>query len=169
MQMNQGWMLCAAALLWPAIPAGAGPGAAKTAAPSARREIQAIYNQIDAALARKDVDAVADFNTDDCEFYGPNGKLIASDGGRQEVVDLLENIDVFQRRAVITSFSGSETEATVTVKDHTVQATKNNINGRAIRLVADEVFREYWIKTDDGWKRKRSREIKSKAALHKNF
>lgn len=162
------WSICgAASFLWLIVPAR--PSAAKTTVPSARREIQAIYNKIDAALARKDVDTVADFNTDDCAFYGPNGKLLSSDGGRQELVDLLENIDTFQRTAVITSFTGTNAEATVTVKDHTVQATKNNINGRAIKLVTDEVFREYWIKTDDGWKRKRSRETKSKAALHKNF
>ena len=169
MQTNLRRALIAAFLLWPAVPAGAGPSSAKTAAPPAQREIQAIYNKIDAALARKDVDTIADFNTDDCVFYDVKGRLLSSDGGRQELVDLLEDIDTFQRTAVITSFSGTDTEATVTVKDHTLQETKNNINGRAIRLVTDEVFREYWVKTDDGWKRKRSREIKSKIALHKNF
>ena len=163
---NARWALGAAALaLWTAAAAAAG----SSAAPSARREIQQAYNRIDAALARKDVDTVADFDTDDCEFYGVKGQLLSSGGGRQELVDLLANIDTFRRTAVIISFAGAGTEAIVTVKDHTLQETANSINGRAIKLVTDEVFREYWIKTDDGWKRKRSRELTSKIALHKNF
>jgi hypothetical protein len=137
--------------------------------PIAQREIQAIYSKIDAALAQKNVDTVYDYNTDDCEFYDIKGHLLDSEGGRQELVELLNNIDIFQRTAIIISFTGSDREATVIVKEHTLQTVSNNINGRAIKLVADDLFREYWVKTDDGWQRKRSREIKSKDMLHRNF
>ena len=60
--------------------------------PPTRREIQAVYNQIDAALAQKNVDAVADFDTDDCEYYNIKGKRMEEGSGRQGLVDLLEYI-----------------------------------------------------------------------------
>ena len=169
MQINRWWALCAAALLWPAVPAGAGPGAATPAAASARRDLQAIYRRIDAAIDRKDVDTAFDYDDDDCQYYNKKGQLMEEGSGRQEVVDLLDKVDTVKETTVITSFAGSDTDATVTTKDHVVLAVTNNINGRAAKISFDDISRDYWVKTDDGWKRKRSREIKSKFALHKNF
>ena len=164
------WSVCgAASFLWLAVPAVAGPSSAKTAAPSARREIQAIYNKIDAAINRKDVDTAFDYDADDCQYYDKKGHLLEEGSGRQEVVDLLDQVDTVKETTVITSFTGSDAEATVTAKTHVVLFASNNANGRAIKVAFDDISRDYWVKSDDGWKRKRSREIKSKFALHKNF
>lgn len=147
------------------LPAAAQPAAA----PSARREIQAAYNKIDAALARKDIDTALDYDTDDCEFYNRKGQLMDAGGGRQELEDLVEKVDTVQETTKILSFMGTSTEATVTVRSHTVARASNRINGRAAKGIFDEVARDYWVKTDDGWRRKRSRMLQSKGALHKNF
>ena len=169
MQTNLWGALIAASLLCPAVPAVAGPGAAQTAAPSARHEIQAIYSKIDAAIDRKDVDTAFDYDADDCEYYNKKGHLLEEGSGRQEVVDLLDKVDTVRETTIITSFTGSDADAIVTAKTHVVLAAANNANGRAIKVALDEVSRDYWVKTGDGWKRKRSREIKGKVALHKNF
>lgn len=147
------------------------PAAAKPAAapPAARREIQAIYNKIDAALSRKDVDTVADYDAEDCEYFNKRGRRLDAGSGRQALIDLLDNVDSVKRTTTITSFTATDADATVMVRDHVVSAAANRITGRAVRVVSEEVFRDYWVKTDDGWKRKRTREIKGTAALHKNF
>lgn len=146
------------------------PAAAQpNAAPIARREIQAAYNKIDAALARKDIDTALDYDADDCEFYNRKGHLMEAGGGRQELEDLAEKVDTIQETTKILSFTGTSTEATVTVKTHTVAGASNRINGRAAKGIFDEVARDYWVKTDDGWRRKRSRVLQSRGALHKNF
>lgn len=147
------------------LPAAARPNAA----PAARREIQAAYNKIDAALARKDIDSALDYDADDCEFYDRKGRLMEAGGGRQELEDLAEKVDTIQETTKILSFTGTSAEATVTVKTHTVAGASNRINGRAAKGVFDAVARDYWVKTDDGWRRKRSRILQSKGALHKNF
>ncbi len=169
MQTNLRGALIAASLLWPAVAAFAGPSAARAAAPSARREIQAIYSKIDAAIDRKDVDTAFDYDADDCQYYNKQGRLMEEGSGRQEVIDLLDKVDTVKETTVITSFAGSDADAVVTSKAHIVLAAANNANGRAIKVALDEISRDYWVKTDDGWKRKRSREIKGKAAVHKNF
>lgn len=147
------------------LPAAAQP----PAAPAARREIQAIYSKIDAALARKDIDTALDYDADDCEFYNRRGKLEDAGGGRQELEDLVEKVDTVRVTTKILSFTGTSAEATVTVKNHTVAGASNSITGRAAKGIADQVSRDYWVKTDDGWRRKRSRLLQSKGVLHKNF
>ena len=169
MQTNLWRALCAVSLLWSAVPAAAEPSTARAAMPSARREIQATYNKIDAAIDRKDVDTAFDYDADDCQYYNKKGQLMEEGSGRQEVVDLLEKVDTVKETTVITGFAGSDADAVVTAKAHVVLAAANNANGRATKIAFDDISRDYWVKTDDGWKRKRSREIKSKLALHKNF
>ncbi len=162
---NAHWALCAALALGTAVPAVAAPAAA----PATRREIQQAYNKINAALARKDVDTALDYDTDDCEYYDKKGHLLGEGGGRQELVDLLDNVDTLKRTTAITSFAGTDTDATATVKQHIIITAANTVTGRAVRGVSDVVFRDYWVKTDDGWKRKRSRVLKGSFAIHKNF
>lgn len=157
--------LCAATMLYLIVPAGAAP----TAVPSARREIQQAYNKIDAALGRKDVDTAFDYDAEDCQYYDKKGHLLEDGSGRQQTIDLLNQVDALKETDVITSFTGSEAGATVTVKEHAQVFLANTVTGRAARIAADAVFRDYWVKTDDGWRRKRSREIKGGFAIHKNF
>ena len=159
-------VLTAALVALPLLPSAAKPAAPM---PPARREIQAIYHQIDAALDRKDIDTVCDYDAEDCEYFNKKGRRLDTGGGRQALVDLLEKVDSVKRTTTITSFTATDTDATVTVKDHVVVSAANTVTGRAIRAASDEVFRDYWVKTDDGWKRKRTREIKGTATLHKNF
>ena len=162
-------------LLCLAVPTATRPAAAQVtatrpaAAPSTRREIQAIYNKIDAALARKDIDTASDYDADDCQFYDRKGHLREEGSGRQALEDLAEELDTIHETTKILSFTGTATEATVTVKSHATAGASNRINGRAIKAVFDEVSRDYWVKTDDGWRRKRSRLIQGHGALHKNF
>ncbi len=137
--------------------------------PAARREIQAIYNKINAAAMQKNVDGVYDFDSDDYTVIDQKGHAHEASEGRQELEQALEVMDSVKATTVIQSFAGTDAEATVTVKDHVVARMANTTTGRAIRITADDVSRDHWVKTEDGWRRNRTRILSGKNALHKNF
>jgi len=147
------------------------PAAAKPAAPSpsARREIQAIYNKISAAAMQKDVDGVYAYDSDDYTLIDKKGHTHEPSEERQEFEQALEIVDSVQAASVIQSFAGTDAEATVTVKEHMVARVANHANGRAVKITAGDVAREHWVKTADGWRRTRTRILSGKSAFQKNF
>jgi len=159
------WLVAPLALCL-ALPAASKPVAQ---APPTRREIQVIYNQINAAAMQKNVDGVYDFNSDDYTVIDIKGHVHEASEWRQEFEQALEIVDSIKAISIIQSFAGTDTEATVTVKEHMVAHVANNANGRAITLTADDVAREHWLKTADGWRRTRTRILSGKNAFQKNF
>ena len=147
------------------------PGAAKPAAkaPPARAEIQALYNKMNAAAMQKNVDGVYDFDSDDYTVIDQKGHVHEPSEGRQELEQALEVLDSVKATTVIQSFTGTDAEATVTVKDHLVARMANTTTGRAVKITADDVSRDHWIKTEEGWRRTRTRILSGKNALRKNF
>lgn len=139
------------------------------AAPSTRREIQAVYSKIDAALDRKDIDTALDYDDADCQYYNRKGHLEEEGSGRQGLEDLVEIVDSIRVTTKILSFSGTSDEATVTVRNHAEARASNTVNGRALHGVSDQIVRDYWVRTDDGWRRKRCRVLQSHGIIHKNF
>ncbi len=147
------------------------PAASKPAAPvpSARREIQAIYNRVNAAVMQKDVDGAYDFDSDDYTVIDTKGHVHESSEWRQEFEQALEEVDSIKAVSVIQSFTGTGDEATVTVKEHMVARIANNANGRAVKITVGDVARDHWVKTADGWRRTRTRILSGKGAFQKNF
>lgn len=144
------------------------PAGAKPSKPTPKQELQAIYNKINAA-ARKDVDAVFDYNSDEYVTIDRKGHTHDASEGRQEFSDAMAVIDSIKAVTVIQSFTGTDTEATVTVKDHGVIRAANNLNGRAIKLTVSDVARDHWVFTADGWRRTRTRILSGKDVFSKNF
>ena len=162
------------AKIWPFLPLAlclvlpvAAQPEAKT--PNARREIQAIYNKINAAAMQKDVDGVYAFDSDDYTVIDKKGHVHEASEGRQEMEQGMEVVDSLKATSLIQSFAGTSTEATVTVKEHAIVRIANSTTGRAVKIIADDTAREHWIKMEDGWKRTRTRILSGKNALHKNF
>ena len=147
------------------LPAAAKPGKA----PTPKQELQAIYNKINAAIARKDGDGYYDYNADDYTIIDKKGYVHDASEGRQEMIDALQMVDTIKAVSVIQSCTGTDTEATVIVKEHYVVAAANSVNGRAVRATFDDVARDYWTFTEDGWRRLRSRTLTAKGSFHKNF
>lgn len=156
--------LCAAVCF--TLPAAAKPVAK---APPARGEIQAIYNKINAAAMQKNVDGVYDFDSDDYTVIDQKGRVHEASEGRQDLEQALEVADSVKATTVIQSFTGTDTEATVTIKDHVALSVANAATRRAVKITVDDTAREHWVKTEDGWRRNRTRILSGKNALHKNF
>ena len=138
-------------------------------APTPQQELQALYNKINAAAANKDVDGIYAYDDDDFVFIDKKGHAHDGSEGRQELEEDLDIMDSLKSVSKIVTFSGTDTEATVTVKDHAVATVANGVTGRAIKVTADTLSRDYWTYTADGWKRKRSRVLSETGKLHKNF
>jgi ketosteroid isomerase-like protein len=147
------------------------PAAAKPApkAPPARAQIQALYNKINAAAARKEVDGIYEFDSDDYTLIDRKGHVHDASEGRQEMEQALEIVDSLKAVTVIQSFTGTDTEATVAVKEHVVARVGNTTTHRAVKITADDISRDHWIKTEDGWRRTRTRILSGKNAFQKNF
>jgi len=147
------------------------PAAAKPApkAPPTRAALQALYNKMNAAAIQKNVDGVYEFDSDDYTVIDQKGHVHEPSEGRQELEQALEVMDSVKAVTVIQSFAGTDAEATVTVKEHVVARVGNTTTGRAIKVTADDVSRDHWVKTEDGWRRNRTRILSGKNALHKNF
>lgn len=147
------------------------PSAAKPApkAPPARATLQALYNKMNAAAMQKNVDGVYEFDSDDYTVIDQKGHVHEPSEGRQELEQALEVMDSVKAVTVIQSFAGTDAEATVTVKEHVVARVGNTTTGRAIKVTADDVSRDHWVKTEAGWRRNRTRILSGKNALHKNF
>jgi len=148
------------------LPAVAKPSAP---APAARRELQAIYNKINAAAMQKDVDGFYFYDSDDYTLIDTKGHVHEPSEERQEFEQALEIVDSVQAASVIQNFTGTDTEATVTVKEHMVARLANNANGRAVKITAGDVARDHWVKTADGWRRTRTRILSGRNAFQKNF
>lgn len=153
------------AVLLLTLPTSAKPGKA----PAPKQELQAIYNKINAAIARKDGDGYYDYNSDDYTIIDKKGNVHDASEGRQEMIDALQMVDTIKAVSVIQTFTGTDTAATVSVKEHYIVAAANSVNGRAVRLTFDDVSRDYWTYTEDGWRRMRSRVLTAKGTFHKNF
>ena len=148
------------------LPAGAKPSAS---VPTARRELQAIYNKINAAAMQKDVDSVYAYDSDDYTLIDKKGQAHEPSEGRQEMEQGLEVADSVTATSVIQSFTGTDTEATVTIKEHAVVRIGNTTTGRAVKITADDTAREHWVKTADRWRRTRTRILSGRNAFQKNF
>jgi flagellin-like hook-associated protein FlgL len=145
--------------------------AAKPAAkaPPARAEIQALYNKINAAAMQKNVDGVYAYDGDDYTVIDQKGRTHEPSEGRQDLEQALEVADSVKATTVIQSFTGTDAEATVTIKDHVAVSVANATTGRAVKITVDDTAREHWVKTEDGWRRTRTRILSGHNALHKNF
>jgi|GEM_PF-2156460 len=149
-----------------ALPAGAKPSAPVS---TAQREIQAIYNKINAAAMQKDVDSVYAYDSDDYTLIDKKGHVHEPSEGRQEMEQGMEVADSIMATTVIQSFIGTDTEATMTIKEHAVVRIGNTTTGRAAKITADDTAREHWVKTADGWQRTRTRILSGRNAFQKNF
>ena len=146
-------------------PACAAPKKASTT----QQELQGIYNKINEAIAQKNVDGVFDFDTPDHTTTDTKGHVHEASDGRQELQDLMNLMDTAKGTSIIKSITSTDTDATVVVKDHFIFIISNRSTRRTAKIVGEDVSRDYWVKTDEGWRLKKTRILSDKTGLRKNF
>jgi len=138
----------------------AGAYADSTAA--VRKSIQGDYNKSALAFGHKDVDGSVDMYDPDCSIYLQNGDAADIMAVRDVLGKMFE---VFQKESESTSIK----TCTVSTKDgvESAKAMVADVKSAVVftpqgkRLAIRDVItrRDYWEKTDDGWKIKQSRII----------
>ena len=127
-----------------------------------RKSIQGDYNKSAQAFAHKDVDGAVGMYDPDCSIYLQNGD--AAD--MMSVRDVLGKMfEVFQKESETTSIKSCavSTKEGVESAKAMVADVKSAVvfTPQGKRLAIRDVItrRDYWEKTDDGWKIKQSRII----------
>jgi hypothetical protein len=144
-------------------------GAASDKVPTTQQELQGIYNKINEAVAQKNVDGVFDYDTPDHTITDKKGHVYEASDGRQELQDMMNLVDTAKSTSIIKSIASTDTDATVVVKDHFIFMISNRPTGRTAKIVGEGVSRDYWMKTDEGWRRKKTRILSGKTGLRKNY
>lgn len=148
---------------------GPSVGAASDKVPTTQQELQGIYNKINEAVAQKNVDGVFDYDTPDHTTTDKKGHVYEASDGRQELQDIMNLMDTAKSTSIIKSITSTDTDATVVVKDHFMFIISNRSTRRTAKFFGDDVSRDYWVKTDEGWRRKKTRILSGKTGLRKNF
>ena len=144
-------------------------GARADTAAGVRKSLQSLYGKSAQAFQHKDADAACAMYDPDCTIYTQNGDA----AGLVAVRDILgKMLDVFQkvsesttiRSCTIASKDGVES-AKVSVVD-----VKNAVifTPQGKRLAVRDVItrRDYWEKTEDGWKIKQSRILSDTGSIN---
>jgi hypothetical protein len=115
-----------------------------------KQQIQAAYNQADAAATAKDATGAA-------AHYGEPGLRNATESGLSKLIARCETLQFVSQVVSVTMETGGTYAATVVVRQH-FQALMHPTGSLKIGLAtSDSEFREYWVNEGGVWAAMRSR------------
>jgi uncharacterized protein (TIGR02246 family) len=136
--------------------------AGKMVALQVRKEIQAAYDQQSAALNSKDVQGFLSLCTPDYQDLARGKRLYSARFIRQSLPRTLARYSALKMTATIQTLQINGSQATVTATHHVnVTLLPRYASGVPLRS-SETVTEDIWIKTDRGWRAKRSKEISYK-------
>jgi ketosteroid isomerase-like protein len=126
---------------------------------SPKAEIQSNYNNIAAAFKRKDLNSATRYFTDDYVSIDDKGETKTAEQIRQQYAPLLKRVTVTKSSISIQSFAAEGSQAMVQAKQ------RSNLLFGQSKIVREDVFRDTWIKTAQGWRIKQSQTISVNTTL----
>jgi predicted SnoaL-like aldol condensation-catalyzing enzyme len=115
-----------------------------------KADIQANYNRIAAAFARKDVKSATSYCTDDYVSTTTQGTTRSATELRDYYTPLLRQVKVSSSKITIQSFTAQGNEVEVVAKQ------RSNMTFGSNKIVAESTFRDTWVKTASGWRIQRN-------------
>lgn len=142
------------------VSAGAPRAHAADSVVSVRKSLQTIYNKSSIALKQKDADGACDMYDPDCTIYTSTGETADVNSMRDALGQVLGIFQKMSDSTLIKSCTIANTDGTESAKV-TILDVKNAVifTPKGKRLLLKDIIarRDYWEKTDDGWKIKQSR------------
>lgn len=126
----------------------------------ARRAIQAVYAQMNAALARKDLAASFRHLTDDHVSIDEHGNRKSAEDLRRELQQLLPVVRSYQGRSVIQKITVQGNRATVVVQESGRMVVRDPSTDRQAIMAGNNTSRELWVKQKGRWMLKTSNLLK---------
>lgn len=134
-----------------------------------KKTLQTLYNQSAAAFVRKDADGVYDMYDPDCTVYSTKGEQVSLVDLRDVTGKLLNIFQKMTETEHIKSMTLGNTDGTQNAKvllSYVMHAVIFTPQGKRITTSDVMVRRDYWEKTDDGWKIKQSRILSDVTSLN---
>lgn len=128
---------------------------------AARKAIQAQYDKANAAAARRDVDAVFAIQTPDYVHIDKQGRTHTAAEARQQFAQIVAAAKTIKAVTRIQTFKLDKTGATVTIAERADIYLLNPQTGKLSHLLITDMARDLWVKTANGWKQKRTKELSS--------
>ncbi|CAN0458969.1 unnamed protein product [Phaeothamnion confervicola] len=126
-----------------------------------RAAIQAAYDHANLASSKHDVKGACAHYTDDYENISSKGQSSKGAEERSMQIDFLLHTKTYQGTTKITDLKIEKNRAVVQVKEHVDCVTQDPQTRKFIHLVEDDTCSDEWIKTPQGWKLARSRNLNS--------
>ncbi|MCS6777403.1 MAG: nuclear transport factor 2 family protein [Chloroherpetonaceae bacterium] len=139
---------------------GATPAARPhTPVPNARKEIEAAYRQLAQALQRKDLPGAMRFYLPDYTRFDASGTRFHRAQFKQALTRVLRSQRAVQEmRFRILTFRAHHTTATVTARAYlraqvvAMDGRERPVAGQTYAMAATWPFREFWVRTPQGWR-----------------
>ena len=143
------------------------PSARADATSDARRTLQTLYDNMNKAAAKKDLNGVLAYTAPDFVATGVKGeKRTMADLRAQltQIFPLLQSWSGASRIQQVTLKGGST--ATVVVRENVRMVMVNPQTGQKAVLDSTGTSRDVWVKSGNGWRMKQSRTLSSKTLLN---
>ena len=131
----------------------------------ARKAIQAIYNKVDQAVARRDFKGAFASHAADYYYIDAKGRKITLAQLRRVTPRIMDAMQSYKSKTTLQKLTLKGNTASVVSRDHTEATFVNPQTQKSSRVVVDSVLQESWIKTKQGWQRKWARNISSRQTL----
>ena len=143
------------------------PSARADATGEARKAIQAAYDKMNAALARKDVKGAFTVLTPDVEQITLDGRKFDAAQMRQQMTQALAAAKSVKSQTTVQKLTlkGGST-AQVLVRSRVAIVLTDPQTNKPITFVGEETSQDTWIKTARGWLGKRSKTLSKKETVN---
>jgi ketosteroid isomerase-like protein len=131
----------------------------------ARKAIQAIYNKIDGAVARRDFKGAFASHAPDYYYIDAKGRKLTLAQLRRVTPRILDAMRTYKSKTTLQKLTLKGNTASVVSRDHTEATFVNPQTQKNARVVVDSVLHETWIKSKQGWLRKSARNVSSRQQL----
>lgn len=126
---------------------------------AARKQVEAAYAKLNAALERKDVNGTL-------ALYAPNFQSIGDKGGKGSLATLKKTwqrefalIQSVRSTSTIRTFSLKGNRATARVHLHKEAVVMNPQTDQLVTVVSDAEMEDVWVQGASGWRKRQSRTL----------
>lgn len=141
------------------------PQARADATSDARKTIQAAYDKMNAAAAKKDVNGILAYYAPDYEHVNQRGQKTTLAAMRQQMPQLLQMMKSIKATTAIKKFVLQGSQATVAVASQGEMVGVDPQTKKAVKIVIFSSDEDLWVKGAKGWMQKRSKTLSSKQTV----
>ena len=143
----------------------AGGGASAQTADEAKKQIQMVYDKVNAAGARKDIKGVLSAYTSDYTSTMPSGQKRTLAELRQRLPQFFALMVSMKAVSKVTAVTVKGKQYTAQLRSHMELKTNDPQTKKVSVIVVDTVEEDVWVKQGGVWKNKQGKIVSSKQSV----